>query len=200
MPNRMNYLSTSEKKKHISKVQNRIDEILDNLDVRRMAHDASKLLPPEKEAFDSLGPPEEMAKLTYGSDEYKARLRQIKPAIDHHYAKNDHHPEHYVMWQCPLCHKRWSEDDLKNDMRDPHFCPSCVPNGTMYEAQLELDSGISGMSLTGLLEMLADWKAAGERHATGNLKDSLVKNKERFKIESQLQSILENTAKELGWI
>lgn len=151
------YDSTNETLKHIDKVQRRLDEITANLNARRLAHDASKLLPGEKEAFDSLGPPEEMAALVYGSEEYKAKLRSIKPAIDHHYAVNDHHPEHF-------------------------------PNG------------IVGMSLMALLELLADWKAAGERHSTGNLADSLAKNRERFHIEPQLQAILENTAKELGWL
>ena len=32
--------------------------------------------------------------LTYGSDEYKACLTEMKPALDHHYAANRHHPEH----------------------------------------------------------------------------------------------------------
>jgi len=32
---------------------------------------------------------------TYGTDEYFALLDTIKPAIDHHYAKNRHHPEHF---------------------------------------------------------------------------------------------------------
>ena len=32
---------------------------------------------------------------TYGTDEYFALLESIKPAIEHHYAKNRHHPEHY---------------------------------------------------------------------------------------------------------
>lgn len=32
---------------------------------------------------------------TYGSDEYFALLETIKPAIEHHYAANRHHPEHW---------------------------------------------------------------------------------------------------------
>ena len=30
---------------------------------------------------------------TYGSDEYTALLKEIEPAIKHHYSKNKHHPE-----------------------------------------------------------------------------------------------------------
>jgi hypothetical protein len=61
-------------------------------------------------------------------------------------------------------------------------------------------NGIDGMSLFDLIEMAVDWKAAGERHATGSMAKSLEANKERFKISDQLQSILTNTAREMGWI
>ncbi len=61
-------------------------------------------------------------------------------------------------------------------------------------------SGINGMSLLDLIEMLCDWKAAGERHADGSMERSLTINRERFKISPQLQSILENTAREMGWL
>jgi len=60
-------------------------------------------------------------------------------------------------------------------------------------------NGIAGMSLLDLIEMLSDWKAAGERYKGGNIADSLAHNRERFGISDQLFSILENTVKELGW-
>lgn len=60
--------------------------------------------------------------------------------------------------------------------------------------------GINDMSLLDLIEMLCDWKAAGERHADGSMKASFEKNQERFKIDEQLQEILENTAREMGWL
>ena len=56
--------------------------------------------------------------------------------------------------------------------------------------------GISGMSLFDLLEMLLDWKAAGERHADGDILRSLEINRERFEISPQLMQILENTARQ----
>ena len=34
--------------------------------------------------------------LTYGSEEYQASLDALKPALEHHYASNRHHPEHFV--------------------------------------------------------------------------------------------------------
>lgn len=60
--------------------------------------------------------------------------------------------------------------------------------------------GVAGMTLTDLTEMLADWKAAGERHADGNMARSLAIQRERFDLSDQLFTILENTAREAGWI
>jgi len=61
-------------------------------------------------------------------------------------------------------------------------------------------NGINDMNLMDLLEMLADWKAATERHADGNLFNSLNINKERFNISSQLCDVLFNTARDMGWL
>jgi len=55
-------------------------------------------------------------------------------------------------------------------------------------------------TLVDLLEMLADWKAAGERTSHGgDLADSLTINRERFGIAPQLMDILANTARHFGW-
>ena len=60
-------------------------------------------------------------------------------------------------------------------------------------------NGVNGMSLLDVIEMLADWKAAGMRHANGDIQKSLEINKARFGISDQLFEILQNTVKELGW-
>jgi hypothetical protein len=62
------------------------------------------------------------------------------------------------------------------------------------------ENGISGMSLLDVLEMLCDWKAAGERTKDGSIEQSLRVNVKRFGIEPQLAALLWNTAKELGWL
>jgi hypothetical protein len=59
--------------------------------------------------------------------------------------------------------------------------------------------GIRGMSLFDVLEMLVDWKAAGERHATGDIRHSLELNKERWGLSDDLVRILANTIDEFGW-
>jgi hypothetical protein len=61
------------------------------------------------------------------------------------------------------------------------------------------ENGIDGMSLLALVEMLADWVAATQRVAGGNVLKSLEINRERFKISDQLYSILLNTVREMRW-
>lgn len=60
--------------------------------------------------------------------------------------------------------------------------------------------GIAGMTLVDLLEMLADWRAATERHVDGSMVRSLDLQKERFGISDQLAEILWNTARQFRWL
>lgn len=62
------------------------------------------------------------------------------------------------------------------------------------------DEGINGMTLVDLVEMLADWKAASERHKDGDLATSMDIQRERFGITAQLMDILQNTADYYGWV
>ncbi len=83
-----------ETQKHIENVRKYIRFITDKLTQRGVDHDASKMESPEVELFAQYT--KKLANLTYGSDEYNASLEAIKPALDHHYATNRHHPEHFV--------------------------------------------------------------------------------------------------------
>lgn len=56
-------------------------------------------------------------------------------------------------------------------------------------------NGVDDMTLLDVLEMFADWKAAGERHNNGNILKSIETNADRFNLSPQLVKILENTAK-----
>lgn len=62
------------------------------------------------------------------------------------------------------------------------------------------ENGIGGMTLVDLIEMLADWKAATERHDNGSLARSLPLQAERFAISPQMMEILTNTAVHFGWL
>lgn len=150
----MTYDSTADTYEHINKVKARMAEIRTALSLRAIKHDLSKLEEPEKSGYDQIT--EQLRDLVYGSDAYRAALDANRPTIDHHYAHNSHHPEHY-------------------------------------------ENGIAGMSLLDIIEMVADWKAASERTKQGSIAASLAHNKERFGIDDQLASILENTVRELGW-
>lgn len=88
------YDSTKDTNEHIHRVQTLLQWCRGELQNRALDHDKSKLQSPEKEAFDVLTP--RLKGLTYGSEEYRACLREMKPALDHHYAANRHHPEHFA--------------------------------------------------------------------------------------------------------
>lgn len=80
--------------KHKQRVAQMLTETAVTELIRRAnAHDDSKLKSPEVEVFDEMTP--KLAGSTYGSAEYKSFLEKMKPALDHHYANNSHHPEHH---------------------------------------------------------------------------------------------------------
>ncbi len=79
--------------KHRTLVGTFMADIIDQLEERAMTHDNSKLGSPELEGFAKVV--KGLAELEYGSEEYKAKLREIQPAVQEHYCKNSHHPEHF---------------------------------------------------------------------------------------------------------
>lgn len=89
----MSYDSTEDTLRHIGKVRERLLEMQHQLMRRGIEHDASKLEEPEKSGFDVLSG--QLSTLVYGSEEYLDALQAGRPTIEHHYAHNSHHPEHY---------------------------------------------------------------------------------------------------------
>ena len=89
----MTYDSRPETQQHIARVQSFLALASRNLWERAKKHDASKLVEPELSAFDIATP--KLAALEYGTEEYKQSLRDLGPALQHHFEHNDHHPEHY---------------------------------------------------------------------------------------------------------
>lgn len=78
---------------HIDKVRGLLLGCAEDLMRRAHDHDRSKLEDPELATFDEFTP--KLKDLVYGSDEYKACLEAMGPALAHHYANNSHHPEHF---------------------------------------------------------------------------------------------------------
>jgi len=87
------YDSRADTMEHIRRVQELADYMIEMLLRQVEDHDVSKLESPEKEIFDEFTP--KLKDMTYGSDEYKSCLASMKPALDHHYARNTHHPEFF---------------------------------------------------------------------------------------------------------
>lgn len=88
-----NYDSTIDTLKHIKRVSELLTQAATELLRRATIHDNSKLQEPEKSGYDEVTPL--LAGLTYGSKEYNESLEKLQPIIQHHYANNSHHPEHY---------------------------------------------------------------------------------------------------------
>lgn len=87
------YDSRADTLAHIKRVSELLSKCAIELQGRGIVHDDSKLVEPEKAVFDACTL--KLKSMAYGSDEYKAALAELKPALDHHYAANSHHPEHY---------------------------------------------------------------------------------------------------------
>lgn len=87
------YDSTAPTLQHIKRVNQLLIDFSIELLRRACCHDNSKLENPEKYFWDLLTP--KLNEAEYGSDEYKEILRQLGPAIEHHYKSNSHHPEYY---------------------------------------------------------------------------------------------------------
>lgn len=157
--------------KHVRRVGNLMLDVVERLQRRAMEHDDSKFSPAEFDAFARETPA--LRSLTYGSDEYKAALARLGPALMCHYYGNRHHPEYFAM-----------------DNTGVH------PD---YEAVVKDGRAFAKMDFLDLIEMLADWKAATERHADGSLRRSIEQNAARFGYDDKMKQLLTQTAERLGW-
>ena len=106
---------------HINRVRHYIRFFTDKLTDRAEKHDASKNEEPEVSIFAEHT--DKLKTLEYGSEEYKAELDALAPALDHHYAVNKHHPQHYpegiegmnLLDVCEmLCDWKASSERMKN--------------------------------------------------------------------------------------
>jgi hypothetical protein len=79
--------------KHRALVAEHILTIIADLNNRAVHHDDSKFSAEEYDAYEEAFP--NLQKYAYGSEEFRAELRKIKPAIEHHYQANRHHPEYF---------------------------------------------------------------------------------------------------------
>ena len=80
---------------HINLVRKLLRKAAVELLLRGEVHDLSKFSPEEVDMFTRFTP--RLAGMTYGSDEYKQCLAEMREhgGLQHHYANNRHHPEHF---------------------------------------------------------------------------------------------------------
>ncbi len=78
---------------HINKVQYYVNLFIKDLMDRANEHDQSKLQSPEVEYFAQYS--DKLSAMDYGSKEFNETKEKMQPALDHHYANNRHHPEHF---------------------------------------------------------------------------------------------------------
>lgn len=116
---------------------------------RAVVHDYSKFVPAEYDAFVANQPTFET--VSYGTPEYRAALKAIKPAIQHHYQNNSHHPEH---WENGV--NDMNLLDVLEMVCDWMAAAQRVPGDTLQLAQLKERFGISDQ-LMGIIEHTVDW-------------------------------------------
>jgi hypothetical protein len=87
------YDSTNDTLEHQQKVRAIMGRVETMIGARLSEHDASKLLPPEKEMYDVWRPI--LNALDIESDDYKQAIIGMENVLKHHYAVNRHHPEHF---------------------------------------------------------------------------------------------------------
>lgn len=87
------YNSEADTLKHQKRIMQLVNIATAELLKKVALHDNSKLYEPEKEIFDEWTP--KLKTSTIGTEEYENMKKEMKVALDHHYANNTHHPEHY---------------------------------------------------------------------------------------------------------
>jgi hypothetical protein len=88
-----------ETRNHISRVNHFLNKFIIELLKRGEEHDQSKLSRPEVAIFAEHTPLNDKSKprlsQSYGTPEYESMKAKMQPALDHHYARNRHHPEYH---------------------------------------------------------------------------------------------------------
>lgn len=85
--------ATIQTYEHVKAVRKNLTKFVKELVDRADHHDDTKFESPEVEIFGDNT--HLLSSVEYGSPEYHALRASVKPATDHHYANNRHHPEHW---------------------------------------------------------------------------------------------------------
>lgn len=93
MPTTEQKASNDETRKHIARVAALINVFVKELLRQAEIHDASKLESPEMEVMAEFY--QKLYDSEFQGEEYEANRAAMAKALEHHYAVNGHHPEHY---------------------------------------------------------------------------------------------------------
>lgn len=127
---------------------------------RAIEHDYSKFTPEEFDDFERMTPI--LKTLTYGSDEYKAALKELGPALQHHYQVNSHHPEYYANGVNGM-----SLIDLIEMVCDWMAAVQRVKNGDIYKSlETNKERFAIDAQLTGIIKNTIDEIRYGRRAGT----------------------------------
>ncbi len=82
--------------RHIKRVAELVGNFAIDMIRRGQVHDDSKFFPVELEPLEALQAlTDAEGNAPFGSEEYERRKTLLAPMLEHHYAFNSHHPEHY---------------------------------------------------------------------------------------------------------
>lgn len=136
---------------HLTELRRGIQRITQELDRRALAHDLSKFGGDEFSGFARIN--KAAREHPYGSEEYRAGLRQEKPTIDLHYRRNSHHPEHHEVGGVNPAIPRYGE----------------------------VQPRAAAMGFLDLIEMVCDWRAAYLGYGSqGTWEENIVRQRERY--------------------
>jgi hypothetical protein len=131
------------------------------------------------------------------------------PGLDHHYAENDHHPEHFPPG--PVHETNVGTEPAFHPSGDEYTVASAFCSGCEWSARGEEDDvrdeaasherenydpgGIHSMNLMQITEMLCDWIAATRRHSPPHdIHESIEQQASRFGYGEEIERMLHLSA------
>ncbi len=137
---------------HITHVRAGLERMGEEVRRRALLHDLSKLSGDEFDGFTRIN--RAARENPYGSEEYRAGLRQEKPTIDLHYSRNSHHPEF-------------------------HKTPGL--DATDPRVNIGGERVAAGMGFLDIIEMVCDWRGAYLGYGSqGTWADNMRRQHERY--------------------
>lgn len=184
-------------KEHRQDVQDAIRMVVTELISRGRMHDLTKLGEAERPHYARVNGKRD--KPLYGSAEYYATLEELRPALEHHYACNRHHPEHHKPASSHAAEECFRVAHALETMSQEEVIPPYTGVSdlewaaeALTELGNDLNSRVSNMNLFDLIEMFCDWQAVSSANGS-NLCESIAHSRERYHINPQLAAILVNT-------